>query len=76
MIMAGLCTYFYAISMVENPGYVPKLSSRTSQKAVVDDLLAKWNFNDQHFCIHCMIQTPVRSKHCRRCNRCVAKHDQ
>ncbi|KAL6717022.1 palmitoyltransferase akr1 [Lecanora helva] len=70
-----LCTWFYAIAMVEDPGYVPKLGSRAQQKAVIDDLLALWNFNEQNFCVHCMVRRPLRSKHCKRCSRCVAKHD-
>ena len=74
-IFYGLCAYFYTLAMLEDPGYVPKLGSRIQQKAVIDELISLWNFDDQHFCVTCMIRQPLRSKHCRRCGRCVAKHD-
>ena len=75
-ISYGLCTYFYSISMIEDPGYVPKLGSRAQQKAVVEELLSLWKFDEQNFCVQCLIRMPVRSKHCKRCKRCVAKEDQ
>lgn len=74
-ISYGLCTYFYSISMIEDPGYVPKLGSRAQQKAVVEELLSLWKFDEQNFCVQCLIRMPVRSKHCKRCKRCVAKED-
>ena len=72
----GLCGYFYGLSMLEDPGYLPKGGSLSQQKAVIDELLSLWKFDDQNFCTQCMIRTPLRSKHCKRCRRCVAKHDQ
>ena len=75
-ISFGLCAYFYTYSMIEDPGYVPKLGSRAQQKAVIDELLNLWKFDDQNFCVSCMVRRPLRSKHCRRCGLCVAKHDQ
>lgn len=72
----AFCTYFYSIAMIEDPGYVPKAAGRSQQKKVIEDLLSLWKFDEQNFCTSCMIRTPLRSKHCRRCKRCVAKHDQ
>lgn len=69
-------TYFYIISMVEDPGYVPKLGSRNQQRSVIAELFESWKFDEENFCVFCMIRKPLRSKHCRRCGRCVAKHDQ
>ncbi|KAF2094093.1 palmitoyltransferas-like protein akr1 [Rhizodiscina lignyota] len=74
-VSIALCTYFYFLTMVEDPGYVPKSGSRNQQKAVIDDLLEAQKFDEQNFCIPCMVRRPLRSKHCKRCNRCVAKHD-
>ena len=62
--------------MVEDPGYIPKTGSRSQEKLVIENLLSLWKFDDHNFCITCMIRTPLRSKHCKRCKRCVAKHDQ
>ena len=69
------CTYFYVMTMFEDPGYVPKSSSRSEQKTTTEDLLKAGIFDERHFCITCMARKPLRSKHCRRCARCVAKHD-
>lgn len=62
--------------MFYDPGFVPKLGSLQQQKTVIDDLLSLWVFDEHHFCVACMVRMPLRSKHCKRCNRCVAKHDQ
>jgi hypothetical protein len=72
----SLCGYFYFCTMFYEPGYVPKLAGLTEQKAVIDELLSLWKFDEQNFCVPCMVRQPLRSKHCKRCNRCVAKHDQ
>ncbi|KAK9781830.1 putative Palmitoyltransferase [Seiridium cardinale] len=71
----GLTTYFYATSMMFDPGFVPKMNGIAEQKAVIDELLSLWKFDESNFCVSCMIRTPLRSKHCKRCQRCVAKHD-
>ncbi|KAI0480719.1 hypothetical protein GGR56DRAFT_627287 [Xylariaceae sp. FL0804] len=71
----SLTTYFYAATMVFDPGYVPKLNGIAEQKAAIDELLSLWKFDESNFCVTCMIRTPLRSKHCRRCQRCIAKHD-
>jgi len=71
----SLCGYFYFCSMVYEPGFVPKLGGLTQQKAVIHELLSLWKFDEQNFCVSCMVRQPLRSKHCKRCNRCVAKHD-
>lgn len=75
-IFFSLTTYFYFYSMVADPGYVPKLGSRNQQKSVVSELFDEWKFDEENFCVYCMIRRPLRSKHCKRCSRCVAKHDQ
>ncbi|KAK0118733.1 palmitoyltransferase akr1 [Cadophora gregata f. sp. sojae] len=75
-ISYSLCGYFYFCTMAYEPGFVPKLGGLTQQKAIIDELLALWKFDESNFCVHCMVRQPLRSKHCKRCNRCVAKHDQ
>ncbi|KAI9782303.1 MAG: palmitoyltransferase akr1 [Peltula sp. TS41687] len=61
--------------MLYDPGYVPKLAGLTQQKAVIDELLGAWRLDDENFCVQCMVRRPLRSKHCKKCGRCVAKHD-
>lgn len=75
-IFFSLTTYFYIYSMVEDPGFVPKLGSRNQQRAVITELFEQWKFDEENFCVSCMVRRPLRSKHCKRCARCVAKHDQ
>ncbi|KAI1781318.1 ankyrin [Hypoxylon cercidicola] len=75
LIFYSLTAYFYTACMVFDPGYVPKLNGIAEQKAAIDELMSLWKFDESNFCVTCMIRTPLRSKHCRRCQRCVAKHD-
>ncbi|KAL5605971.1 hypothetical protein BROUX41_006228 [Berkeleyomyces rouxiae] len=75
MVCFVAVVYFYTASMVYDPGFVPRLNGIAEQKAVIDELLGLWKFDEENFCVTCMIRTPLRSKHCKRCQRCVAKHD-
>ena len=75
-ILLACCGYFYALSMVEDPGFIPKAKGRSEQKSLIEELLALWKFDEDNFCVQCMVRKPLRSKHCGRCKRCVAKHDQ
>lgn len=72
----ALTAYFYFFTMSIDPGYVPKSASRSVSKAVIDELMELRQFDEHHFCVHCMVRKPLRSKHCKRCDRCVAKSDQ
>ncbi|KEY72480.1 hypothetical protein S7711_05155 [Stachybotrys chartarum IBT 7711] len=74
-VFSSFTAYFYAACMRFDPGFVPKMNGIAEQKAVIDDLIKNWKFDESNFCVTCMIRTPLRSKHCRRCQRCVAKHD-
>ncbi|GIZ43951.1 hypothetical protein CKM354_000716000 [Cercospora kikuchii] len=71
----GLCTYFYFMTMTADPGFIPKSASRGQTKKTIDELVEHNAFNETHFCTTCMIRKPLRSKHCRRCGRCVARED-
>ncbi|KAK4099019.1 ankyrin [Parathielavia hyrcaniae] len=75
MVFLALIAFFYTRCMVDDPGFVPKLNGIAEQRAVIDELIGLWKYDEAHFCVTCMIRTPLRSKHCRRCQRCVAKHD-
>ena len=68
--------YFYATCLIYDPGFVPKNNGIAEQKAAIDELISTWKYDESNFCVTCMIRTPLRSKHCRRCKRCVARHDQ
>lgn len=72
----GLAGYFYFFTMSTDPGYVPKSASRSASKEVIDELTELRQFDEHHFCVNCMVRKPLRSKHCKRCDRCVAKSDQ
>ena len=75
-IFFSLTGYFYFKAMLQDPGYVPKAGSRNQQKAIIDELLETRKFDETNFCVTCMVRRPLRSKHCKKCNRCVAKQDQ
>ncbi|TBU59994.1 DHHC palmitoyltransferase-domain-containing protein [Dichomitus squalens] len=74
-ITIGLCAYnfFRAISL--DPGTCPKPASDGELKTIIEELASQGRLNGQTFCIQCMARKPLRSKHCRICDRCIARHD-
>jgi hypothetical protein len=76
VVLYGLVVFYYTSTMRADPGFVPRLNGVAEQKAVIDELISLWKFDENNFCVPCMIRTPLRSKHCKQCHRCVARHDQ
>ncbi|RHZ89336.1 hypothetical protein Glove_16g188 [Diversispora epigaea] len=67
--------YSFYTAVLADPGFVPKLHSREEQKQLVIDLANKGMLDTRHLCITCLIKKPLRSKHCKICDRCVARFD-
>ncbi|ORX45842.1 ankyrin [Hesseltinella vesiculosa] len=66
---------FFYKALLANPGFIISDSTLDEQQAVMLDLVTDGKLDQRHFCITCMIRKPLRSKHCKRCQRCVAKFD-
>lgn len=71
VLTVGFC-FFTAVT--SDPGYIPK-GSREETKETVSKLASEGLLNHRNFCTTCQIRKPIRSKHCRSCDRCVAKFD-
>ncbi|KAI9058689.1 ankyrin [Trametes sanguinea] len=74
-ITIGLCAYNFFRAITLDPGTCPKPSSDAELKSVIEELASQGRLNGQTFCIQCMARKPLRSKHCRICDRCIARHD-
>ncbi|XP_048876694.1 palmitoyltransferase ZDHHC12-B isoform X1 [Brienomyrus brachyistius] len=76
LVLVSVLLYF-AVSLMD-PGFV-----------LSEDSDAKFSFNEeqhgmiipsakslrQRRCIHCMVQQPMRAKHCQTCQHCVRRYD-
>ncbi|KAH9886691.1 DHHC palmitoyltransferase-domain-containing protein [Cubamyces lactineus] len=74
-ITIGLCAYNFFRAITLDPGTCPKPSNDAELKTIIEELASQGRLNGQTFCIQCMARKPLRSKHCRICDRCVARHD-
>ncbi|THV03552.1 palmitoyltransferase AKR1 [Dendrothele bispora CBS 962.96] len=74
-ISAGLCMYNFSRAVMLDPGTCPKPSSDGELKTIIEDLASEGRLNGQTFCIQCMARKPLRSKHCRVCDKCIARSD-
>ncbi|KAK7207838.1 Palmitoyltransferase AKR1 [Myxozyma melibiosi] len=74
-IVFGLSMFFFVKSMSMDPGFIPKPAGNSEQREIIDELLSIGEYDSRHFCIYCFTRRPLRSKHCRVCEKCVARVD-
>ncbi|KAF9555669.1 zf-DHHC-domain-containing protein [Agrocybe pediades] len=74
-ISVGLCAYNFFRAVTLDPGTCPKPTSDEELKSIIEDLASEGRLNGQTFCIQCMARKPLRSKHCRVCDKCIARSD-
>ena len=74
-LLCLLCAYNFFRSITLDAGSCPKPASDAELKMVIEELATQGRLNGQTFCISCMARKPLRSKHCRVCDRCVARFD-
>lgn len=68
------CAFCLYKAIRADPGFVP-VSSEAEIKAEIEDLTDEGRLNGTNYCIFCMVRKPLRSKHCKTCNRCVGRFD-
>lgn len=70
-----LCSTFFVRGIRTDPGFIPPAENDTELKEAINELTDQGRLNGTNYCIFCMVRKPLRSKHCKTCNRCVAKFD-
>lgn len=74
-ICYALCVYNFFRAVTLDPGTCPKPANDAELKSIIEELTSEGRLNGQTFCINCMGRKALRSKHCRVCDKCVARFD-
>lgn len=70
-----LCSWNLFRAATLEPGFAPRATNEMDRRSTVASLVNEGRLNGMNYCVVCMARRPLRSKHCRHCNRCVARHD-
>ncbi|ORX55907.1 hypothetical protein BCR36DRAFT_581063 [Piromyces finnis] len=69
-----ISAHSYFVCLFHDPGNIPLLSVESRNK-VIQELAEQDILDARHYCVECNIRKPIRSKHCRFCNKCVIFFD-
>jgi len=74
IILFYISAHSYFVCLFSDPGNIPHLSVESRNK-VIQELAEQDTLDARHYCVECNIKKPIRSKHCRFCNKCVILFD-
>ncbi|KAJ3099103.1 hypothetical protein HDU97_003482 [Phlyctochytrium planicorne] len=75
IVLFATTIYFFYRAIYADPGYLRKNKSVEERRKIVLRLAEEGKLDSRNFCTSCSIKKPLRSKHCKFCDRCVAKFD-
>ncbi|KAG0224280.1 palmitoyltransferase akr1 [Actinomortierella wolfii] len=75
LVCYSAALYCFYGAVMDDPGWVKQNKEIEDQKKTVISLANRGLLDARHFCVTCVAQRPMRSKHCRLCGRCVARFD-
>ncbi|KAA1081644.1 palmitoyltransferase akr1 [Puccinia graminis f. sp. tritici] len=70
-----ICVYNFVRAITLDPGYIPLPRNPLDRKTIIEGLVERSIFDGMNFCISCENRKPLRSKHCKICQRCIGKFD-
>lgn len=71
----AMALFFLNLTQKSDPGVVKRSTDRFAMRRAVIELAREGILDRRHYCVTCRVRKPLRSKHCRSCNVCVARFD-
>ncbi|VVT47341.1 uncharacterized protein SAPINGB_P001663 [Magnusiomyces paraingens] len=75
IVTFSLVIYSFFESMFRDPGFIPPISNPAEQRAMIDGLIERGEYDTKHFCISTYVRKPLRSRYDRFTKHVVAKFD-
>ncbi|KAJ1726008.1 palmitoyltransferase akr1, partial [Coemansia biformis] len=75
MWLFGSCMYFFYTTVFADPGYIHRNENIQDAVLVMRRLAKAGCLDPENFCFTCLNKRPLRSKHCKFTDRCVARFD-